>query len=195
MSAMAYSTNPYAPRARREAINLVLLHGFTAASAARKTGVHRSTIGRWLQRPEASDKRKLLGTRPSRPYHCPFATSEPVVKRILELRWQLRRCAEVIWHVLRTEGIAISLSTVGRVLARHRQLASWHGTPGKQRRKNIHLAPRSRLLGALCKWIPSILPTGRQNRNILCIRSSISRLAGHMPGTVRAFRPKRQLLS
>lgn len=36
---MSYSTNPYAPRARREAINLVLVHGYTAAAAARKTGV------------------------------------------------------------------------------------------------------------------------------------------------------------
>lgn len=60
---MSYSTNPYAPRARREAINLVLVHGYTAAAAARKTGVHRSTIGRWLARPEANDQRKLLPTR------------------------------------------------------------------------------------------------------------------------------------
>jgi hypothetical protein len=35
---------PYAPRSRCEAVKLVLSHGFTAAQAARKTGVHRSTM-------------------------------------------------------------------------------------------------------------------------------------------------------
>ncbi len=134
---MAYSTNPYAPRARREAINLVLLHGFTAASAARKTGVHRSTIGRWLARPEAKDQRKLLPTRSSRPHSHPRTIAESVVKRILELRWQLKRCAEVIWHVLRREGVVVSLSSVGRVLARHNQTTALYGRKGKVYRRRM----------------------------------------------------------
>lgn len=129
---MSYSTNPYAPRARREAINLVLVHGYTAAAAARKTGVHRSTIGRWLARPEANDQRKLLPTRSSRPRSHPATIPTTVIRRILELRWQLKRCAEVIHAMLRREGVRVSLATVGRVLARHAQTTSLHGRKGKK---------------------------------------------------------------
>lgn len=132
MSAMSYSTNPYAPRARREAINLVLVHGYTAAAAARKTGVHRSTIGRWLARPEANDQRKLLPTRSSRPRSHPATIPTTVIRRILELRWQLKRCAEVIHAMLRREGVRVSLATVGRVLARHAQTTSLYGRKGKK---------------------------------------------------------------
>jgi IS30 family transposase len=134
---MSYSTNPYAPRARREAINLVLLHGFTAASAARKTGVHRATIGRWLARPEANDQRKLLPTHSSRPHSHPATIPETVTQRILELRWQLKRCAEVIHAILCREGLLVSLATVGRVLARHAQTVSLYGRKGKTVRRHM----------------------------------------------------------
>lgn len=121
---MAYSTNPYAPRARREAINLVLKHGFTAAAAARKTGVHRSTIGRWLKKSEqlALHGNAHVPTLSSRPHAHPRALASDVVARILALRQELKRCAEVVWHMLRQEGVVVSLSSVGRVLARHEQL-------------------------------------------------------------------------
>ena len=49
---MAYTSNPFVPRARREAVNLVLREGLSPAAAARKTGVYRSTIGRWLAKCE-----------------------------------------------------------------------------------------------------------------------------------------------
>jgi len=58
-----------------------------------------------------------------------------VTRRILELRWQLKRCAEVIHAILRREGIAVSLATVGRVLARHKQIDGWYGRKGKTVRR------------------------------------------------------------
>lgn len=54
-----------------------------------KPGVHRSTVGRWLQRPEAKDCRRLLATRSSRPHTYPSQLASEVVTRILELREQL----------------------------------------------------------------------------------------------------------
>ena len=49
---MAYTSNLFVPSARREAVNLVLREGLSPAAAARETGVHRSTIGRWLAKRE-----------------------------------------------------------------------------------------------------------------------------------------------
>lgn len=138
---MAYSTNPYAPRARREAINLVLLHGFTAASAARKTGVHRSTIGRWLKKSHelGLHGNAFVPTLSSRPHRHPKQLTSDIIARILELRMQLNRCAEVLHAVLQAEGVFVSLSSVGRVLARHNQLG---GRPSYKRKLRPARTPR-----------------------------------------------------
>lgn len=117
---MSYSTNPYAPRARREAINLVLQGGLSAAQAARKTGVHRSTIGRWLKKASELGLHgtAFVPTLSSRPHHHPKQLASDIVARILDLRTELKRCAEVLHAVLKAEGVIVSLSSVGRVLSR-----------------------------------------------------------------------------
>lgn len=43
---MSYSNNPYAPKARRLAVNLVVKEGLSVAEAARRSGVHRTTLHR-----------------------------------------------------------------------------------------------------------------------------------------------------
>jgi len=136
---MAYSTNPYAPRARREAINLVLLRGYTAAQAARTTGVHRSTIGRWLKKASALalHGNAFVPTLSSRPHHHPRQLTSDVVARILALRAELKRCAEVLHAVLRAEGVVVSLSSVGRVLARA------HETDSRSTYKRKFRSPRT----------------------------------------------------
>ncbi|AGL62509.1 hypothetical protein L336_0807 [Candidatus Saccharimonas aalborgensis] len=128
---MAYSSNIYLPRTRRNAVNLVLFEGWSMAKVSRHIGVHRSTIWRWCQRPEAANRVKLLRTRSSRPHSHPKQLTEAVVRRVLELRWELKRCAEVIWRVLQREGVYISLASVGRILARHKQVSSLYGRKGK----------------------------------------------------------------
>src|SRR5690606_36192933 len=90
---------------------------------ANRCGVHRATIWRWQrkwlelnQNMELSNRYRpnrtagtqfrlgsckwLLPTLSSRPHSSPHAIAEQVVKRVLELRQQLKRCAEVIWHYL-----------------------------------------------------------------------------------------------
>ena len=47
---MAYTSNPHIGKARRRAVNDVLYHGSTKAAAARRYGVHRATIGKWIRR-------------------------------------------------------------------------------------------------------------------------------------------------
>jgi transposase InsO family protein len=136
---MSYSSNPLLPKARKWAINLVLKEGLPVTVAARRAGVHRTTLWRWLKRWRelGLHHSSYLPTESSRPHHHPRQLPTGLVKRILELRRELNRCALVIWYVLRNEGIKVSLSSVGRVLARAGLSSSWYGAPGKLYRRRI----------------------------------------------------------
>ncbi len=115
---MSYVTSPYAPRARREAVNLVINEGWTAAAAARHAGVHRSTIGRWLKKAARLHGGKFLYNESSRPKHPAGQLDPQLVAQIVVLRRTLRRCAPVIhWH-LQELGVTVSLSSVQRTLRR-----------------------------------------------------------------------------
>jgi len=67
---MAYTTNPYLPKVRRLAVNDVEVRSMSQASVARKYGVHRATIGRWIKR-ASPDRKEFIRTRSSRPSHHP----------------------------------------------------------------------------------------------------------------------------
>ncbi len=96
---MSYSNSPLLPKARRQAVNLVLKEGFGVSTAARRTGVHRSTLYRWLAR-AGEDGREDIPTRSSKPKSCPHALDPAVVARIVGLRKKHRRCSAVIWALL-----------------------------------------------------------------------------------------------
>jgi transposase InsO family protein len=116
---------------------LVVKERVAVATVARKFGVNRSTIYRWLKRWQEINSHRnnnwraglrglnyykfTIPTRSSRPLSFPRALSQAIVDRVLELRYQLKRCAEVVWHYLKLEGVKISLSSVRRILARHHQ--------------------------------------------------------------------------
>jgi transposase InsO family protein len=140
---MAYSTNPNLPKARAFALKLLIIEHIPLQVVANRCGVNRSTIWRWkkkwdtlneyVQRANYNRPTRSAGTafrqtalswlvptRGSRPHTSPMAVSDAVVARILELRRALKRCAEVIWHHITTkDGIAVSLSSVRRILRRH----------------------------------------------------------------------------
>jgi transposase InsO family protein len=139
---MAYSSNPLLPRARAQAVRLVVEQQLPLSVAARKSGIHRSTLWRWMRRWDALNEhvqlenhnrptrkpgsafrltalRWLIPTQSSRPHTSPRAIGKDVVTRILALRVTLKRCAEVVWHhLVHVEGISVSLSSVRRVLKR-----------------------------------------------------------------------------
>ena len=143
---MAYSTNPNLPKARAEAVRLVVEQQLPMSVAARKSGIHRTTLWRWKRkwsvlnehvqltndnRPTRGDGSRTsafrlaaltwrIPTGSSQPHSCPHAVSDKIVTRILELRTTLRRCAEVVWHhVTNVDGLSVSLSSVRRILRRH----------------------------------------------------------------------------
>lgn len=140
---MAYSTNPNLSKARATALKLLLLDGLSVEVTARKCGIHRSTLWRWKQkwvllnkhvqltndnRPSrqvstvfrAAALKWSIPTTTSRPHTSPTAIPEAVVDHVLRLRDVLMRCAEIVWHhLLYEDGVAISLSSVRRILRRH----------------------------------------------------------------------------
>jgi transposase InsO family protein len=138
---MAYSNNPNLPRARAIALKMLIAEGLPLTVVANKCGVHRSTIWRWKQKwlklneNVSQDKpgrptritsfvppyyRWSIHTQNPTPHTFPHAISDRIVHHILYLRSTLKRCAEVIWHhVTQRDGIAISLSSVRRILRRH----------------------------------------------------------------------------
>lgn len=114
---MSYTSNPFAPRARRDAVNLVRQRGWSKARAARYVGVHRSTIGRWLVRAprHAASVIPTMSSRPNQPAGC---LDPAIVRQIVELRQQYGRCAPVLLGHLIRSGTYVSLSSVERTLKR-----------------------------------------------------------------------------
>lgn len=127
---MSYTTSPYAPRARREAINLVLKQGLSAAEAARKTGVHRATIGKWLKKAGQLNLhgKAFVPTGSAAALSHPNALALEVVDAIVFERERTGRCAEVIHFQLKERGIIVSLSSVKRTIRRKgltRPVSNW----------------------------------------------------------------------
>ena len=113
---MSYSKNPYLPRVRMEAVNLVY-QGWSTRKAGRYFGVGTSTVSKWVR------KDHHLGLRPiptlsSRPMSHPKQLKKKVVDAIVRQRKKRNRCAEIIHRELLNQGVVVSLSSVKRTLAR-----------------------------------------------------------------------------
>ena len=113
-----YNTNPYAPKARRLAVNDVRLDRYTVATAAAKYAVARSTIYRWIAKADP-DHRVFIHTLSSRPHTHPHQLPKRTVDRCLALRQERGRCAPVLHAHLKAEGYTLSLSSVERILRRY----------------------------------------------------------------------------
>lgn len=142
---MSYSSNPLLPKARAQAVRLVVEQGMPLAVAARRSGIHRTTLWRWLvkwrelnasiqltndNRPTRKPTKYavsrfrlgackwLIPTSSSRPKVFGRMVPAAVVDRIRYYRNKYKRCAVVIHAYCQREGTVVSLSTVRRVLYR-----------------------------------------------------------------------------
>lgn len=142
---MSYSSNPLLPKARAQAVRLVVEQRMPLTIAARRSGVHRTTLWRWLRKWRqlnqnvqlTNDNRPERGVGQPRPsswrlaactWNIPTSSSRPhffgrtvpaaVVDRIRYYRNKYNRCAVVTHAYCQREGTNVSLSTVRRVLYR-----------------------------------------------------------------------------
>lgn len=117
---MAYTKNPYMPRVRRDAAEMVR-KGFSPTEVGRRYGVGSSTICKWVRKSQKIGYHPIL-TLSSRPAHHPHELAHDIVRKIVEKRFELKRSAEVIHRALAEAGVSVSLSSVKRTLDRHRLL-------------------------------------------------------------------------
>jgi transposase InsO family protein len=115
---MPYSTNPKLPKLRIKAVEMVRA-GNSIRQVAKYFGYNPSSISRWNQKVPVGGLHELP-TESSAPKHHPWKIDPSIVKRIIEIRRDTGRCAEVIHQMLLNEGIHISISTVKRTLDRQR---------------------------------------------------------------------------
>lgn len=114
---MSYTKNPYMPKVRRDAVNLVKYREWSIRKVARRFGVEPSTISRWCKNPLGTGWHEIP-TLSSRPKKSPNALSREIVSAIIAKRIGRRRCGQVIHQELKREGILVSLPSVQRTLDR-----------------------------------------------------------------------------
>ncbi len=137
--------NPYLPRLRAKACQMVVREGKSIRAVARYYGVHASTVSRWVQQyPEAGAWK--IATKSSRPKSHPKKLNSEIVDCIVQKRKKRGRCAEVIHEELKNDGIEVSLSSVKRTL--DRKGLTKKKSPWKRFHKNTE-RPRVALPGDL----------------------------------------------
>ena len=117
---MSYSNNPHAPKARRLAVNLVVRDGLSVAEAARRSGVHRTTLHRWIRKTRDLDLhwKAHIPTLSSVPPHRSNELPPEIVAAIVAERKRSGRGAYFVHLDLLDANVKMSLSSVKRTLRR-----------------------------------------------------------------------------
>jgi transposase InsO family protein len=104
---------------RRNAVLDVLRGKRSQAEAARYYGYSRSAICKWLKK-RPKHYLQYIETKSSAPKKCWNQTPPDITNRVIELRLETGRCAQILHAMLKNEGITISLSTVTRIIRRNK---------------------------------------------------------------------------
>lgn len=143
---MAYCTTKNIAQTRGKAMRMLILEHQSVQTVADRFGVNRTTIWRWHKKWQAQNQhieltnavrhkdalvslfrfdacKWSIPTKPAIPLH-PRCLPDDIVQLVLDVRDQLKRCAEVVWHHINyVLGIKVSLSSVCRILQRHGRYA------------------------------------------------------------------------
>jgi transposase InsO family protein len=109
-----HANAPLTERGRLRLARLIVEHGVPVAQAAARFQVAWPTAKRWADRYRAHGPAGMTD-RSSRPHHSPRATPQPVIRRIVHLRWKRR-----LGPVQIADHVGRAPSTVHRVLVRCR---------------------------------------------------------------------------
>ena len=197
---MSYCTGKNIEIARGKAIKMLVIEKKPVGVVADRFGVNRSTIWRWHQRWLIlnQDYQFTNDNRPSRPvgdtfrWHNahwnipsfpaapknPHMLSEDLIHLVLDVRDQLKRCAEVIWHYINSIlCIKISLSSVRRILKRYGRMKKPKNH--KNRRYKGVLRPQVLAPGDLVEidTIHLFNPVSKQKRYIYTVIDLYTRMA------------------
>ena len=197
---MPYCTGKNIEKSRGKAIKMLVIEKKPVGVVADRFGVNRSTIWRWHQKwlIQNQDKQLENYNRPTRTpgktfrqqnirWDIPSLSAAPknphtlpedLVQLILDIRDQLKRCAEVVWyHINKVLCIRISLSSVRRTLKRHDRM----NKPKNHRNKRYKGIPRPKVLapGDLVEidTIHLFNPITKQKRYIYTVIDLYTRMA------------------
>lgn len=197
---MSYCTGKHIEKSRGKAMKMLVIEKKPVNVVANRFGVNRSTIWRWHQKWLDQNSNKVLVNhyRPSREPgkhfrwdnvcwsipslsaapKCPHMLSDDLVQLVLDVRSQLKRCAEVVWYYInKVLCISISLSSVRRILKRHGRM----NKPKAHRNKRYKGIPRPRVLapGDLVEidTIHLFNPVSKQKRYIYTVIDLYTRMA------------------
>ena len=109
---MPHANAALTPRARLKVAQLVVDQGWPISEVAARFQVSWPTVKRWADRYAAG---LPMTDRPSRPHHQPRRTPQPVVRRVLELRWRKR-----LGPLQLAARTGLAASTVHKILVRNR---------------------------------------------------------------------------
>ena len=197
---MSYCTGKHIEKSRGKAMKMLVIEKQPVGVVADRFGVHRSTIWRWHQKWQLQNRDKVLtnhyrssrkpGTRfrwESVCWDIPSLSAAPrnshtlsddLVQLVLDVRDQLKRCAEVVWyHINQVLYIKISLSSVRRILKRHGKMEK----PKFHRNRRYKGIPRPKVLspGDLVEidTIHLFNPISKQKRYIYTVIDLYTRMA------------------
>ena len=111
---MSHANAALTPRARLRLARLIVDNGWPVARAAERYDVSWPTAKRWADRYRQAGPAGMA-YRSSRPHHSPRRTPQPVVRRIVHLRWRQR-----LGPVQIADRVGVAPSTVHAVLTRCR---------------------------------------------------------------------------
>jgi transposase InsO family protein len=114
---MTYTTNPKMPEVRMKAV-LLVRKGWSVRKVSRYFGFSHGAVLNWLKK-APRDGRRTIPTLSCRPRQSPKSISKEKVALIIATREESKRCSEVVYEILKNEGMLISLSTVKRTLSRY----------------------------------------------------------------------------
>jgi len=114
---MSYTKNENVPKVRADAVRMVR-SGKSTRVVARYFGYSQSAVVKWCQKAPKSFFNRIE-TMSSAPKCSPNALPNETVGRIIHARVKSHRCAEVVFEMLKNEGVEVSLSSVKRKLSRY----------------------------------------------------------------------------
>ncbi len=113
---MAYTTNSKMPKLRAKAVEMVRT-GKSMREVSRYFGYSAGAIHSWCKKAPMPGVLEIV-TESSRPNNHPNSLDQKIVERIIEIRKERGRCAEIVHEKMLREGHNVSLSSVKRTLER-----------------------------------------------------------------------------
>lgn len=196
---MSYCTGKNIEKSRAKALKMLVIEKKPVGIIADRFGVNRSTIWRWHQKWLAQNNYRTFenSNRPNRkpgtvfrwdvkweipslsaaPKH-PRMLSDELIQLVLDVKDQLKRCAEIVWyHINEVLCISISLSSVRRILKRHGIMTK----PKNHRNRQYKGIPRPKVLapGDLVEidTIHLFNPISKEKRYIYTVIDLYTRMA------------------